>query len=212
MRGIRIPLLTLLPVALTAQVGLPLRPTPAAVGKAAPTVQEQSEDTLASPADPRAATTVTLLDPTELKKLDSVPGTIGRTWIYVATLLWADFPGTRALARTQAARPIFRVTMDRTPRNRLFLVRCQVNRRDATRSVKLGQAGVFTYKGINAPDQDWIIPTQVTEAAPGVWNLTPTEPLPPGEYGVFSGIAAAYATKGSPAGELFEFGIDAPKS
>lgn len=197
---------------LLAQVPIPLRPNPGSVSKAAPTLPETVEDTVQGRTDGTPATTVTVLNAEGSIKLDSAPGTIGRTWVYFSTLFWADFPGKQSLCRLTSTRPTFLISMDKTPRNRLFLVRCRVNRADANRSVKLGQAGVFTYRGINAPDRDWVIPVTITEERSGLWRIIPTDPLLPGEYGFYSGPAAAYITKGNPAGELFEFGIDPSKS
>lgn len=193
---------------LLPQVPIQMRPNPSAVGNASPTLPETVENNLQGRTDGIPATTVTVLVGEKQIKLDSAPGTIGRTWAYFATLFWADFPGKHSVCRLTNARPSFLITMDKTPRNRLFLVRCRVNRWDANRSVKLGQAGIFTYKGINAPDKDWVIPVAITEERPGLWRVVPEEPLPPGEYGYYSGPAAAYVTKGNPAGELFEFGVD----
>lgn len=193
---------------LLAQVPIPLRPGPDSVSKAAPTLPETVEDTVQGRTDGAPATTVTVLNADGSIKLDSSPGTIGRTWVYFSTLFWADFPGKQSPCRLTNARPTFLISMDKTPRNRLFLVRCRVNRADANRSVKLGQAGIFTYKGINAPDRDWVIPVSISEERFGLWRIIPTEPLLPGEYGFYSGPAAAYITKGNPAGELFEFGVD----
>lgn len=73
----------------------------------------------------------------------------------------------------------------------------------------MGQTTVFTYKGLQARDEDWVFPVDIAEEKPGLWRVMPQRSLPPGEYGFFSG-AAAHSTKGSPAGELFEFGIDRP--
>lgn len=175
--------------------------------RAAPRLEETAEPPLAVRTDGRAAE-VWLAQGADRRRLDSVPGTLGRTWAYFATLFWADFPGMRAEVRVRDAKPEFLVAMDRTPRNRIFLVACRTNRGDRNRSVKMGQAGVFTYKGLQAPDMDWVVETEVREEKPGLWRIVPRAPLKPGEYGLFSGAAGAQETKGSPAGELWEFGVD----
>jgi hypothetical protein len=208
MKSPAIVLLAVSTTLLLSQIPVPLHPHPSMVGKAAPTLPESVEDNHQGRTDGTPATTVTILDGERRIKLDSAPGTIGRTWVYFSTLFWADFPGKQSACRVMNTRPTFLISMEKTPRNRLFLVRCRVNRSDANRSVKLGQAGIFTYKGINAPDRDWVIPVSITEERPGLWRVVPEEALPPGEYGYYSGPAAAYVTKGNPAGELFEFGVD----
>jgi hypothetical protein len=126
------------------------------------------------------------------------------------TLFWADFPGMKAELRLQDPLPIFYVAMGPTPRHRLFLVKCRVNKGDRNRSVKMGHTNALTYKGLQAPDPDWVIPVDLKEERPGLWRVMPQQRLEPGEYGFFSGAAAAFATKGSPVGELFEFGVDRP--
>lgn len=191
-----------------AQAPLPSPRIP--VGAAAPALPDTAAAPLVGRSDPGAGTTVWVAVGEKRLKLDSLPGTLGRTWAYFATLFWADFPGLRAELRLQDTLPIFFVEMDRTPRHRLFLVRCRSNGGDRNRSVKMGQAGVFTYKGLQAPDADWVIPVEITAETSGRWRMVPTRSLAPGEYGLFSGAAAAHATKGSPVGELFDFGIDRP--
>lgn len=206
-----LPLTTCLACALGAQVPLPhsgLRPVVRNPGdNTPPSLQDTVDGNPVGRSEARATTVSVLLDGAKVK-LDSVPGTLGRTWAYFTTLIYADFPSLKAPFRLKTGRPVFWITMDQTPRNRLFLVKCRTNRGDGNRSVKLGQAGVFTYKGINAPDQDWVIPFEAREEQPGVWRITAAQELAPGEYGFFSGLAAAHATRGNPAGELFEFGVD----
>ncbi len=185
-----------------------LRPAPSSVADAAPKVDDLVEPAAAPRATIEAATTIRVTSRGQTQKLSSVPGTLGRTWAYWVVLFYADFPSLRADLRLNDPRPVFTVNMAQTPKNRLFLAKCRSNRGDHNRSVKMGRAGVFTYKGLTAPDADWTVPFEVAEIQPGLWQLTPAVDLPPGEYRWFSGMAAAYATQGNPAGELFDFGVD----
>lgn len=199
---------SILSAALLAQAPVPAPRVP--VGAAAPSAQEHAEAPVVGRSDPGPGTSVWVAVGEKRVRLESLPGTLGRTWAYFATLFWADFPGLRAELRLQDTLPVFFVDMEQTPRHRLFLVRCRSNSGDRNRSVKMGQAGAFTYKGLQAPDPDWVIPVDISLVRPGHWRLVPTRSLAPGEYGLLSGAAAAHATKGSPVGELFEFGVDRP--
>lgn len=219
----RIPSLLLLGafLPLCAQIPPPLPPQPmvdqapvprppAGLDRTAPSAAESAEPPPAGRVDSNPATEVHVALGEKRVRLDSVPGTTGRTWAYWVTLFWADFPGMKAELRLQDPLPIFYVTMAQTPRHRLFLVKCRVNKGDRNRSVKMGHTNALTYKGLQAPDPDWVVPVEVKEERPGLWRVMPLQRLEPGEYGLFSGAAAAHATKGSPAGELFEFAIDKP--
>lgn len=193
---------------LVSQVPPSLRPGPGSVSNAAPKDDELAEPVAAPRASFEPGTAIFVTASERTQKLTSVPGTLGRTWAYWVVLFWADFPGMHADLRLNDPRPVFTVAMEQTPKHRLFLAKCRTNTGDRNRSVKMGRAGVFTYKGLSAPDEDWTIPFEAAEIKPGLWKLTPSRDLAPGEYGWFSGMAAAYATKGNPAGELFDFGVD----
>lgn len=197
----------LLSLSAYAQV-LPPSPPNLTPLRVAPSDSEMAEEILVGRSELGRGTAILITTEGGPKKLASVPGTLGRTWAYFVTLMWADFPEMRSELHVSDPRPSFFVAMDQTPKNRIFLVKCRVNHRTRNRSVKMGQAGVFTYHGISAPDADWTLPFDTLEVKSGLWKLTPKEPLLPGEYGFFSGAASAYATKGNPAGELFEFSVD----
>lgn len=201
-------ILCLAALPLVSQAPPALRPAPGTVSNAAPKDDELAEPMAVPAANAGQGTAIFVTASDHTQKLTSVPGTLGRTWAYWVVLFWADFPGMRADLRLTDPRPVFTVAMEQTPKHRLFLAKCRANKGDRNRSVKMGRAGVFTYKGLSAPDEDWTIPFEAAEIKPGLWKLTPVKDLAPGEYGWFSGMAAAYATKGSPAGELFDFGVD----
>lgn len=205
-----IPVLFTLLAACCAHAQAPPAPQPAGISKSvAPSDSELAEGIPVGRSDPGQGTAIWIATANgQKRKLASVPGTLGRTWVYVAVLMWADFPDMHSELRVPDPLPSFFVAMDQTPRNRLFLVRCRVNRHTRDRSVKMGQAGFITYRGISAPDADWTVPFDAIEMKPGLWKVTPKEALPPGEYGFFSGAAAAHATKGNPIGELFDFAVD----
>jgi hypothetical protein len=52
-----------------------------------------------------------------------------------------------------------------------------------------------------------------TKIKPGVYKVTPTQPLKPGEYGFLSsnGVGGAYVTGAAGASRVFDFGINPPE-
>ena len=132
--------------------------------------------------------------------LVSTEGHLGTTYAVVTVLVFMDFPGTKASIRTKDPRPFITIQSSKSPQGRFFLVRCQPNEKDDTRSVKQGRHGMFSNKDLGAPDKDWTIPFEVKAVQPGVWRMYPKQDLKPGEYGVFGGGF------GMPA--MFDFGID----
>ncbi len=139
---------------------------------------------------------VAVLDGEVARQLEPLPGTPGRAGT-LAALAWSDFPGEKADLRVHEARPTFRVAMEGTPKQRLFLVKCQVNPWGRSRSVRMGRAKV------PAPEAGEVVLVEVRPEGPGRWRITPTAPLEPGEYGFFSA-----SFHGGPAGLLFDFGVD----
>jgi hypothetical protein len=128
------------------------------------------------------------------------------TDIYVATLTFIDIAGTEAEVRTTDRRPSVLVRMEGDPRiSRVFLVKLDSDEDDDKRSLKIGQARLFTTDMAAAPDRDWTVPYATAPEAAGVWRLTPTSDLRRGEYGVyFSHAAAGYGV----AGEIYDFAVD----
>jgi hypothetical protein len=140
-------------------------------------------------------------------RLQSVQGDLSTTWAYVVTLTFLDFPGLRAEARITDRRPTIVVRGSKSPRGRVFLAKCESNKKDNDRSVKVGKAKMFSQKSWSTPDNDWTVDFDTKELPDNTWELTPKQDLKPGEYGVlFRG--GFYGILGGTQGELFDFGVD----
>lgn len=105
-------------------------------------------------------------------------------------LLFFDFEGARAEARTGDRRPSLLVRAQHDPAKSYVLVRCDADQADDRRSVKAGSAGTLlkmgvTGKGDLKPDKDWTRPFSTTAEGEGVWRVVPTSDLEPGEYGLW---------------------------
>jgi hypothetical protein len=140
-------------------------------------------------------------------RLNSVLGDTSTTYAVVTMLVFLDFPGLKADLRITDPRPVLVVRINKSPRGRVFLVRCKSNEGDNNRSVKVGKAGPFGAKSWNSPDGDWTVEFDTKELPGNTWEITPKRDLAPGEYGLlfrggfFGGLAVAQ-------GELFDFGVD----
>lgn len=132
--------------------------------------------------------------------LTSIAGHMASTYAFITVLIFEDFPGTKATVRTTDKRPFIMIQTRRSPQGRFFLVRCESNEKDASRSVKQGRHGIFTAKDFGAPDSDWTVPFDVKQVQPGLWRMDPKEDLKPGEYGVYGGWMAGP--------DLYDFGVD----
>lgn len=140
-------------------------------------------------------------------RLQSVQGDISTTWAYVTMLTFLDFPGLRADVRITDRRPTIVVRSNKSPRGRIFLVKCESNKKDNDRSVKVGKARVFSQKSWSTPDSDWTVDFDTKEISDTTWEITPKKDLKPGEYGVlFRG--GFYGMLGATQGELFDFGVE----
>lgn len=129
--------------------------------------------------------------------LSSIQGHMGTTWAVFTTFMFMDFPNMHASIRTKDPKPYLLIQTAKPPEGRFFLVRCEVNDGDHTRSVKMGKSGMFANKDFGVPDGDWTIAFTVKKIQPGIWRMDPEQPLKPGEYGVWG-----------PTQELYDFGVD----
>lgn len=129
--------------------------------------------------------------------LRSIAGSPSQTWAYVTTLLFMDYPGLKAETRTKDRKPTFIVRSQQSPVGRYFLVKAESNKKDLSRSVKLGSRGMFTHKSVTNPDKDWTVLFTAKEQGGGFWQITPQKDLEPGEYGVWVRDQ-----------ELYDFGVD----
>lgn len=140
-------------------------------------------------------------------RLQSVQGDLSSTYAFVTMLMFVDFPGLKAEIRITDQRPTLIVRSIKSPRGRIFLVKCKSNPKDNNRSVKVGRSGMFSQKSWSTPDMDWVAEFDTKELPDNTWEITPKRDLEAGEYGVlfkggFNGLL------GSTQAELFDFGVD----
>ena len=128
--------------------------------------------------------------------LKAISGSMSSTYAFVTVLTFMDFPGPRADLRISDRRPSFLIQSSESPTGRYFLVKAKSNKKDDTRSVKLGRGGFYSLKQTGSPDKDWTVPFEGTQGDSGQWTLTPVNDLKAGEYGIYLG------------GQLYDFGVD----
>lgn len=139
--------------------------------------------------------------------LESVQGDLSSVYAFAVFLLYLDFPGLAAEVRITEPRPTFVARLNKGPRGRIFLVKCERDEDDDVRSVKVGKASPFGMKSWSTPDKDWVIDCAITETAQGEWEITPQQDLRPGEYGIlFRGGVAGLL--GPQQAELFDFAVE----
>lgn len=129
--------------------------------------------------------------------LRSIAGSPSQTWAYVTVLSFMDYPGLKADVRTKDHKPTFIVRSQQSPVGRYFLVKAESNKKDLTRSVKMGSRGMFTNKSVTNPDKDWTVIFTAKEQGNGFWQIKPEKELEPGEYGIWFRDS-----------ELYDFGVD----
>ena len=129
--------------------------------------------------------------------LASVGGHMGTTYAFWTVFMFMDYPNLKADVRTNDRKPYILIQTRKSPQGRFFLVRCESNKDDNNRSVKMGKSGMYSSSGFGAPDSDWTVPFEVKQLQPGLWRMDPKENLKAGEYGVWG-----------PSSELYDFGVD----
>ena len=131
--------------------------------------------------------------------LPSNRGDLSATGMWPVVFTFLDYPGLAARTRIQNLRPTLLVQSEHDPRSYYYLARLDVNdEEDNNRSLKIEQkASGFSATTRVVPAGRWHVEYEATERERGVWSITPTRDLQPGEYGVVV-----------PGGILFEFGID----
>ena len=98
--------------------------------------------------------------------------------------MFLDFPGLRAEQKITERKPIIIVQSKKSPRGRIFLVKCESNKRTNNRSVKLGRAGLFAHGSWSSPDSDWTVDCDTKQTNEETWEITPKKKLDPGDYGI----------------------------
>ncbi len=140
---------------------------------------------------------VTLVTADGTTKLDGLPGDRKVLDVLGFTMVYSDHRAAHAAARSTDRKPALTVESAVHPGETMWLVKCDPDRGENRRSVKIGRATSMAVRKKTSPDESWIVPGAWTEAAPGLWQFTPAEPLSAGdEYGLYV------------QGELFGFGID----
>lgn len=93
-----------------------------------------------------------------------------------------------------------------TSPNEFVLV--QMTRKKDARELIVGEVGAFQMNaGTRAQDT---VPVRVEKVAPGIYRVTPTEVLGPGEFCVFHAAGMTALPGGGVTGKLFDFGVDPP--
>jgi hypothetical protein len=122
--------------------------------------------------------------------LKSVVGQFRKAGVDPFIQLYYDFAGARSDIRVAEKRPVLLVRGKTDPAKMYVLVKCDANKGDDKRSVKIGSAGKllkagFTGVGELAPDEDWTVPVTSSEESPGLWRVAPSADLKRGEYGLW---------------------------
>lgn len=122
--------------------------------------------------------------------LISTVGEFRKAGVGPVMLLFFDFEGSEAEVRSTDRRPSVLIQADSDPASSFLWVRCETDSKGGRRSIKVGSAGSLLRASVTgeadlAPDEDWTLPFSSTLEEPGVWRLTPTTDLAPGEYGLW---------------------------
>lgn len=124
------------------------------------------------------------------KPLKSVVGQFRKAGLSPFITLYFDFSGAKSDVRVAEKRPVLLVRAKTDPAKSYVLVKCDADKDDDKRSIKVGSAGKllkmgFTGAGELEPDEDWTVPTTSTEEGPGLWRVVPSKDLKRGEYGLW---------------------------
>ena len=151
-----------------------------------------------------ALASVTLVTTAGAVPLKSVEGDV-KTIVapFVGVRRFINFENVAATTRTKDTRPSITVAIDKDPRKLYWFVKLDQDKDkdEMNRSMDVESPGLFGGVLTSAPDSDSQVKTDVIQERPGVWKITPTRALRPGEYGVYVG-------KSEGAAYLFDFGVD----
>ena len=151
-----------------------------------------------------ALANVTLVTTSGVVPLKSIEGDV-KTIVapFVGMRRFIEFDMVSATTRTKDTKPSVTVAIDKDPRKIYWFVKLDQDKDpgDMNRSIDIESPGLFGGVFTSAPDSDSQVKTDVVQERPGVWKITPTRALRPGEYGVYVG-------KSEGAAYLFDFGVD----
>ena len=124
------------------------------------------------------------------RPLQSVTGRFRKAGVDPFIQFYFDFSGAKSEVRVAEKRPVLLVRSKTDPARAYVLVKCDTDKDDDKRSIKVGSAGKllkmgFTGAGELEPDEDWTLPVTSTEESPGLWRVAPMKDLKRGEYGLW---------------------------
>lgn len=105
-------------------------------------------------------------------------------------LVHLELAGYTSNVRTVDPSPAVVVQFNYDPQTFFFIVQTDPDKRDNTRSVKMGSAiqrlkKIFQDNPRYYPDAGHTVPYNAEQISPGTWRITPKNPLAPGEYGLY---------------------------
>jgi hypothetical protein len=157
-------------------------PPPAAAPPASPAPAPAAPAT--SAAAPASQTEVSLIASDGTKPIASENGETSQSYAVIKMVVWANFRGLTSDVKTRDKRPTIQIKVNESKfDSRFYLVKAELDKDDNQRSVRM-KSGVYTFSTAFNPDDGWVIPTKPVQEPPGVWKMTVTKELPPGEYGV----------------------------
>jgi len=157
-------------------------------------------DRVASPA--AGASRVTLQTKDGPFDLQGIYGVIKTEYAFFGMASWVHFNDRSAKIRTRDRRPAVLVESENDPRGGWWYVKLGQDKKDGEDYRYFDvEGGVMSgFQASSAPEKGSVVKCDAAQAGPGVWRLTPTKDLNPGEYGVF--------TAKDRQGLVFDFGID----
>jgi hypothetical protein len=100
-----------------------------------------------------------------------------------------NYPGLHASVQTNDRRPSLLIHSEFDPNEHYFIGKLDPDTKINARSLKIKNKGHGFSMGAGVrPDEDWMVPYTASEEEKGVWKMTPTADLQPGEYGLFDGF------------------------
>lgn len=153
------------------------------------------------PEDQREAahqSSIALRKTSEEVSLAMAAGAVRKAGVFPVLKIYSDIEGARAAVRTDQRKPVLVVRETENPLTKYTLVTLESDDSGNRRALKMMSGGkllkaTFTGKVDYAPDADWTLEFTVNQEEPGVWRITPTSELEPGEYGLwdFEGMMVA---------------------
>jgi hypothetical protein len=91
--------------------------------------------------------------------------------------------------KTGDPRPSVIIHSEFSPNEHYFIGKLDPDNKINARSLKIKRKGHGFSMGAGVrPDEDWMVAYTAAEEEKGIWKMTPTVDLEPGEYGLFDGL------------------------